>query len=132
MGAWGHGSFDNDDAQDWLFELTETSDGQALEAAVTAVDSDEYLEAPECSIALAAAEIVAAIHLGNDENLPEEVRAWVEENDIEVSTEQVSAAAVAVAKIRLDSELQELWEDSEEYDAWVALVSNLEANLMAG
>ena len=132
MGAWGHGSFDNDDAQDWLFELTESADGQALEAAVTAVDSDEYLEAPECSIALAAAEIVAAIHLGNDENLPEEVRAWVEENDIEVSTEQVSAAAVAVAKIRLDSELQELWEDSEEYDAWVALVSNLEANLMAG
>ena len=132
MGAWGHGSFDNDDAQDWLFELTESADGQALEAAVTAVDSDEYLEATECNIALAAAEIVAAIHLGDDENLPEEVRAWVEENDIGVSTEQVSAAAVAVAKIRLDSELQELWEDSEEYDAWVALVSNLEANLMAG
>lgn len=132
MGAWGHGSFDNDDAQDFMFELVEASESSLLEAAVTAVDVDENLEAPECSIALAAAEIVAAIHLENFEELPEEVRAWIEEFQIEVTTEQVSAAAVAVAKIRVDSELQELWEDSEEYDEWLALLTNLEANLMAG
>ena len=46
--------------------------------------------------------------------------------------EQVSAAAVAVARIRQDSELQELWEDSEEFDEWQTLVTNLEADLMAG
>ena len=125
MGAWGHGSFDNDDAQDFMFELVEASESSLLEAAVTAVDVDENLEAPECSIALAAAEIVAAIHLENFEELPEEVRAWIEEFQIEVTTEQVSAAAVAVAKIRVDSELQELWEDSEEYDEWLALLLSL-------
>ena len=132
MGAWGHGNFDNDDAQDFMFELVEASESSLLEAAVTAVDTDENPEAPECAIALAAAEIVAAIHLENFEELPEEVRAWIEEFEIEITTEQVSAAAVAVAKIRLDSELQELWEDSEEYDEWLALLTNLEANLMAG
>lgn len=132
MGAWGHGNFDNDDAQDWLFELTESTDNDLLEAAVGAIDTDEYLEAPECSVALAAAEIIAAIHLRADDNLPEEVRAWLEENDIDVTMEQISAAAVAVAKVRSDSELKELWEESDACDEWLALVADLEANLMAG
>jgi hypothetical protein len=26
MGAWGHDSFDNDDAGDWVYELEESSD----------------------------------------------------------------------------------------------------------
>jgi hypothetical protein len=61
MGAWGFGSFDNDDAADWIFELEESSGVTALVSAFKAIKPDRYLEAPECSVALAAAEVVAAL-----------------------------------------------------------------------
>lgn len=132
MGAWGTGNFDNDDAQDWVFEVTESDSADVLEQALEPTTSDEYLEAPDCSIALAAADIIAAIHLDSLDELPDELRAWVEDHEIEVSTELVAMATAAVTRIRADSELQELWEDSDEYDDWLSIVSNLEANLAAG
>src|SRR5215468_1909995 len=62
MGAWGHGSFENDDAADWVHEF----ELQGASAVVSALEyisrfpEEEYLEAPGASVAIAAAEIVAA------------------------------------------------------------------------
>ena len=63
MGAWGLGNFDNGDALDWVVDLKEPSGLGILEKPLSAVQtkSHGYLEAPECSIALAAAEVVAAL-----------------------------------------------------------------------
>ena len=64
MGAWGHGSFSNDAALDWLAELRGGDPdlfGEALDRIVAAED-DVYLDVDDCSAALAAAEIVAARH----------------------------------------------------------------------
>jgi Domain of unknown function (DUF4259) len=62
MGAWGHGSFENDDAADWVheFELQGASAVVPAQESVSKIPEDEYLEAPEASVAIAAAEIVAA------------------------------------------------------------------------
>ncbi len=61
MGAWGNGSFENDDAADFLTEVTEGEDfAPVREIFATVVNSTEYLEAPDASQAIAAAEIVAA------------------------------------------------------------------------
>jgi len=61
MGAWGIGSFDNDDAVDWAYELGESQGTELLVATLEAIGPEDHLEAPDCSIALAAAEVVAAL-----------------------------------------------------------------------
>ena len=61
MGAWGFGSFDNDDAADFLADATESGDLSLVRGALDNVlTSTEYVEAPDASQAIAAAEIVAA------------------------------------------------------------------------
>ena len=62
MGAWGIGTFENDDAGDWVDRLEE-SEGLTLltETLAPAADPSGYLEAPTCTEALAAAEVVAAL-----------------------------------------------------------------------
>lgn len=43
MGAWGYGSFENDDALDWLAELEDVSQlEEALDAVIT--NGGEYIE----------------------------------------------------------------------------------------
>ena len=80
MGAWGSGSFKNDDAMDWVWTLEGDTDGSVLRATLTPVaetSPDDYLEAPDACCALAAAEVVAAGSGTPAIGLPEEVNRWV-------------------------------------------------------
>jgi hypothetical protein len=59
MGAWGHRTFENDSALDWLGDLAEGDPslvGEALDVAAGSAE-DAYLEVDEASAALAAAEL---------------------------------------------------------------------------
>lgn len=133
MGAWGIGNFDNDDAADWVYELVESDRATLLETALRAVDSDEdYLEAPECSIALASAEVVAALLGAASPALPDEVRLWVDEHALEVDHNLLGLARAAVIRIRQDSELKELWEESGQYERWESVLNDLMRRLGAG
>ena len=59
MGAWGPGSFENDAALDWAWELDEDLDASALRRALAAVYDGKTDEE-----AVAAAEVVAALSAG--------------------------------------------------------------------
>jgi hypothetical protein len=62
VGAWDADPFGNDDAADWAaeFELLDRSAGlQVLEAVFTVANQADYVEAPDGSIAVAAAQVVA-------------------------------------------------------------------------
>ncbi len=132
MGAWGVGNFDNDDAADWVNELRELQGAGALKIALEEATSPGYLEAPACGAALAAAEIVASL-LGNSAKaLPDEVRKWVAANHIEVDHDLLSLARAAVKRIKEDSEYQELFQDSEHYEQWLAVEDDLIKRLGAG
>lgn len=128
-GAWGMGPFDNDDALDWVWELEASSDVSILEDALEDVTSSLiYISAPECSRAVAAAEVVAALIGKQREDLPDEVGSWVSENDIEANKELVELAKKAVTLVRdsSKSELAELWLDSGvNHDDWHAGISDL-------
>ena len=133
MGAWDIGSFDNDDASDWLYDLEESTDTSVIQAALDAVNESEEdsPEAPDCTCALAAAEIVAALRGYPLESLPENAQAWVDTHDgMEVSS-LVKPALAAVERIRTNSELKDLWEDGGESDAakWHATLDDLTARL---
>lgn len=71
MGAWGVLAFDNDDACDWAHDLESVDDFSLIESAFEDVESeDEYLEADEASIALAACEVLARANGGGESRIP--------------------------------------------------------------
>lgn len=130
MGAWGSDSFSNDDALDWVAEL-EAEGLPAAGAAFATVGelAADYLEAPLCSAALAAAEVVAALRGQPAPGLPEDVGAWVASHPSEPSGDLVAAARRAVDAIAARSELRELWDESPEAESWHAAVADLRARL---
>jgi hypothetical protein len=131
MGAWGHRAFDNDEAGDWGSEM-EMRGWEAVSSAVRAVSAlpdDEYLELTEASWAIAAAEVVAAAEDGDTSNLPEEVRAALAELGRMPDGSMIAEAQKAVARVLEQSELKELWQESDYYDQWREDVEALAARL---
>lgn len=135
MGAWGTGAFDNDDAGDWVWELEDDDDASILVTALREVadaDHGTYLEAPECSIAIAAAEVVASARGRRSPALPTEAVVWLDTHAHLVDADLVGLATVAVARIVAESELRDLWEESADSpgpESWHESVAGLLARL---
>jgi hypothetical protein len=130
MGAWAEGSFDNDDAGDWVWELEEAEDVSILEEAFSAIiDNDDDLEAPDCSVAVAAAEVVAAMRQHPANNLPKEVQTFVSQVNIQPSESLIAAALAALKRVRTKSELQELWDNGSNGENWRQAIAELESRL---
>src|ERR1043166_58985 len=115
MGAWGAGSFDNDDALDWVGDLCDGDGFEPVHEALGAValDAEEDVEAPECSVALAAAEAVAALGGAPSEDLPDELEQWLADHPLEVGADLRAKALAAVQHVKSNSELKELWDESD-------------------
>jgi len=128
MGAWGSGPFDNDDAADWAYQLTDDADEAVVGAALAAVVGDSSPDAPTASCAIAAAEVVAA-GLGRPHpELPDEVADWVAARRDRPWAGLVPSALAALDRVASDSELSELWGDAEDA-AWGEEVDDLRARL---
>lgn len=130
MGTSGPGSFENDGAMDWVAELESyAEDSPIVDALNTVIDqADDYPEEPDCSVAIAAAEVVAA-QLGNlNENCPEEVEAWVEGHPTPSAT-RIAQARQVIEVIQADSELKDFWKESDEFEAWQTGMENLMSRL---
>jgi len=130
MVVWGEGLFDNDDAAEWVYELEEAPDFGVVHAALTAATEElGYLRGPQGSIAIAAAEMVAAARERPGRALPEPVALWVELNGPEVGDEDVALALAAVDRVLgANSELRELWTASGD-PSWLRAVEDLRARL---
>jgi Domain of unknown function (DUF4259) len=128
MGTWGSGPFDNDDAADWAWSLTDSADDAVLRAALLAPLAAAKTEAPEGQVAIAAAEVVAAGLGRPSPALPEEVAAWVAAHPLPWA-ELAGPARQAISRLRASSELRDLWAESGEGAAWAANVEHLERRL---
>jgi hypothetical protein len=130
MGAWGHRSFENDDALDWVIEL-ESSGQAAIDRALTAVtdEAEDYMDACDCTRALAAAEVVAALRGRPATDLPDAAQAWASGSPAP-DDQLVAKAMDATNRILADSELKDLWEESDGYRAWQANVEGLQSRLV--
>ncbi len=127
MGAWGINNFENDDALDWVGEFCDEPSEETLKNVFVSVNEigDEYLESPEASSALVAAEIVGALKNHPSADLPENVRQCIKALDFNLSDEMVSDAIKAVERVKSESELKELWEETEDFSQWNEIVDNL-------
>ncbi len=134
MGTWSAGSFGNDDAQDWVGDFLDKPGLPLVIQALTTVadaDADEYLEASECAAAIAAAEIMAALNNHPNSELDEELAAWISQQN-EASDPQLAALAIrAIQRIRINSEMKDLWEETEDDTEFQASLQDLEARVKA-
>ena len=130
MGAWDVGSFDNDEAMDWVTQLDEIYDLEILkETFIPIIKSLKYLETPECESGLACAEVIAALNKKPLAKLPSEVTHFVSRIGIMPSAELLETALTAVEHIKTKSELRELWNDSPDCSRWLADIENLQKRL---
>lgn len=124
MASGGTGTFDDDDAMEWL-DGFESEGASAIETALTTVTElgrEDYLEAPEASHALAAAELVAAALSGEDDRLPDNFRTKLPRYIDAINEAELTAQArKAVARVLRSSELKETWDDAgdEEWEEGV-------------
>ena len=135
MGTWAVDAFGNDYAQDWAEDLHETSNLDAVEDTLnTVLDSGAELEAPFAAEALAAIEVLARLQ-GKGGPRTEDSAAvdeWVDARKAKARprADLAEKAARAIERILSpDSELRQLWEDSERYTDWRAAVEDLRARL---
>ena len=131
MGAWLHEPFGNDDALDWVYQLEDIQDDSVLARVFNRAieNQDDYLEADDGFVIVAAAEVVAKL-LGKgtqQDGYTEQVDAWVKSVDFQPSADLLAKAQTALDLVLgEESELKELWSEAEEEDrdAWY---SNIEA-----
>ena len=130
MGTWSHESFGNDTANDWAYELEDATDFSVIEAALQVAldEGDEYLDADLAMEAIAAIEVIAKrLGKGTQSDVyTEKVDQW-----LETISEQPSDGLLSLAKRVLerivadDSELKELWLESDEYELWLGNIQQL-------
>jgi hypothetical protein len=133
MGTWAIHSFGNDDAAELLAALTEGNDlGPVRDAVARVVESDGYLEAPEAQQCLAACEVIAAAlsRPGAVAQAEEELVAWIAKVRPQPDSTVTLRAVNAIDRILAsDSELCELWEESDDFADWKTDVMSLRGRL---
>lgn len=134
MGTWSVYPFGNDDAADWAYELEEAESLEPIESALDAVleAGDDYLEAPEASIAVAAIDVLGRLmgRPGDSSSCSQAVEAWVQRTAVAPDAETVDRALKALDRILGEnSELRELWEESGDFEAWKASMHFLRSRI---
>ncbi|TFW33709.1 DUF4259 domain-containing protein [Massilia horti] len=129
-GAWGPGSFENDDALDWVQQCIESKGAGVIASALQIGLKANPLEAPEGSMAVAAAEVVAAAKGKPSKEMPQELREWLARQPKEEIAKLAPLARKALLKIKdaKSSELSQLWSESPKKQ-WASAISELEARL---
>lgn len=134
MGAWGTCVFDNDTACDWAYGLEAQGDLALIERTLDTVlaAGDEYLDASDAEEALAAIEAIARLqgHWGVRNSYTANTDAWVEQVKLQPSEMLLQKAHAVIDRILgEDSELLELWDDSDSLDEWKRAVEDLRSRV---
>lgn len=129
-GAWGHESFENDSALDWVENFFKPDGVVAVERAISHVTTRKgYLDVDAASAAVAAAETLAIARGHPGRNIPPDVEAQAKRMPAKRVTSLLPPARLALDRVLADSELKELWADSPDYAAWRKAVEDLKARL---
>ncbi|WP_423205714.1 DUF4259 domain-containing protein [Pseudomonas kribbensis] len=121
MGTWSIHAFGNDEAADFAIELSESSNLDLIQSALEdVIAADEYLEAPEADRGIAAAAVLALL---NGQEIPgaldEAISTWVKSQTTKPSSALLTKAQVVIERVLSEnSELAELWIESDEYESW--------------
>lgn len=134
MATWAVDAFGNDFALDWAEDLQELKNMDAVEDTLNnALDNaDAMLEAPFAAEALVAIEVVARIqgHWGERTEESAGVDAWVEQRPQKPRPDLAAKAHLVIERVLSEqSELRQLWAESDDYEAWRASVLELKSRV---
>lgn len=135
MGTWSHAPFGNDSAADWAWELEGQTDFSLVAQAIQNVldTGTDYLEADPAVEAVAAAEVLAkALGRGTQADAyTEAVDTWLKTLTVKPTPELLAQSQAALTRIIApDSELRELWEESEDFASWEVSIKALQTALV--
>jgi hypothetical protein len=129
MTAWAPGPFDNEEAADFIEDLTEAPDWRMVMTLMEhAAGVTGYLEEAEAELAVAAAAVVASC-VGAGSVLPDS------HADLKATLGKPLEGAANLARKALArvvgpaSELDELWQEGEDHDAWLTQIAGLQSLL---
>jgi hypothetical protein len=134
MYAWSTGSFDNEHATDFANDLVESEDLQSVLLALQAVIENaetEDLDATDCAVAVAAAEVVAAVAGSPGSGLSKPLKAYVDSlgNGVSASVRKLAQDAVGFVKRR--SSLRTHWKGAGMLSEWLDDIEALESRLQS-
>jgi hypothetical protein len=129
MAGWGTGSFENEDAQNFLAALHLKTPDDLEQILERAADEIEYLEASQSGVVIVAAEVVATAKGVPPQTVPRQIANWVSKIEGAPSAEMNELAQRAVNKVRTNSELKDLWLEAEGLNEWSAALRELEGRL---
>jgi hypothetical protein len=129
MPGWGTGSFENEDAQNFLNSLGSKEPDVLKQILSNGADRDEYLNPSESSVLIAAAEIVATAKGSPPQTVPRQITEWICKIEGAPSSEMNDLARRAVEKVRTNSELKDLWLEADGLNEWSAALRDLEQRL---
>ena len=129
MGAWGTGSFENDEAKDWVAGLDKIVPEELTRILAQAVDVPGYMEAPAAYVAVAAAEVVAALSGASAEGAPPGIVDWAEARPQALTPELKAVAIRALERVRRNSEAKDLWMEADGLNDWIAAIQELQSRL---
>jgi hypothetical protein len=132
VGAWGISAFENDTAQDWVIPITRSRVRQRVGAALKRVERPGAVDSDVASVGLAACELVASASGHPHDSEPESlVRAvyGLSQGDLGDLRE---AALSCVERIGgPESELADLWDESDSDGDWRAYIADLMKRLQS-
>jgi len=133
VGAWGVLAFDNDDANDWAYDLDGVSDLSLVKSAFEQMEAvgSGYLEQGLACNALAACEVLARLRgrPGYTNAYTDKVDKWVAAHQIDPPMGLITRGEAAVVRILgPESELRELWEEAGDQE-WRAAVDDLRSRM---
>ena len=115
VGAWGTGTFENDDALDFAAQIAGSEDGaDLLRRQLELAGAPGTLDAPASEASLVAAEMVAAARGAPGPGVPPALARWVQKEAPALGEEDVQLALTACDRVLSDSELRQLWAEAIE------------------
>lgn len=126
MADWGPGIYENDDAMDWIYDLLDSGGLSRIRHALDVVEQDgaEDVDIADCRIALAAADLVAALDGEINPNLPPEAEEWLALVNKPASGLRAKAEEV-VRDILESSPMKTLYKTNGKLTDWKEVVSGL-------
>jgi Domain of unknown function (DUF4259) len=130
MGAWGPGSFENDQAMDWVGELRKSADPGYPLVVLRKLDGAGPLTGRAAETGIAAAEAVAASRGRPAEGVPAGVLDWLRASGARADAAAAGLALRVIDAIEADSELSLLWDEGDG-SLWRAAIADLRDRLRA-
>jgi hypothetical protein len=139
MGIWSMEGFASDDALDWLAGLDAGAGVEPVRRTLRRVveSADPHLDAREAEVALAAAELAAALHGRPHPAIPAVARRWVEAQrssdpmSPDERLEMLVDATRALDFVVTSSALSEIWSQRADEALWRAALDDLRMRLAA-